>query len=136
MFDTVQTPSIVVVSYLTTILYISTPSASEYSTQHIWNYLQLLCGILRLTVRELSHFTTNNNVNIIYYNKSFWILVDPLKKKKVVVVVVVVEVVVVIVGMWGIKFDGRVVVGLSLIHISEPTRLLSISYAVVCFSFV
>ena len=29
-------------------------------------------------------------------------------------------------------FDRRLVVNLSLIHISEPTRLLSISYAVFC----
>src|SRR5678815_3298651 len=32
-------------------------------------------------------------------------------------------------------FEGRSRLNLSLIHISEPTRLLSISYAVFCFFY-
>ena len=53
-------------------------------------------------------------MNIIYYNKSKFLDLSRSFEKKVVVVVVVVVVavvVVVVVGMWGIKFDGRVVVG-------------------------
>src|SRR5674536_215258 len=36
------------------------------------------------------------------------------------------------IALYGLKTKNNVVYSLSLIHISEPTRLLSISYAVFC----